>query len=76
MVSSGTKEHLDFLSHCDEDKSPESKDLEFEKIKETTPDEVQEIKLNLAGSCPYKKPVDIKVRKIITWTYSKRLNIF
>lgn len=57
MVSSGTKEHLDFVTHfCEEGEAPS-----FDIIHETIHDQFSQIKLNLSGACPLRKYVDVKV---------------
>lgn len=62
MITSGTKEHLDFLSHLNDNEAVGTgEELSFEKIHETVYEQFTQIKVNLMGVCNYKKSTSIKV---------------
>lgn len=64
MVTSGTREHLDFLSHLQNSDDPDDEigdPLSFDKINETKHEQFTQIKVNLQGVCPSKKSTGIKV---------------
>ena len=61
MVSTGTKEHLDFLTHYNEQRSGHCEDITFDKIEESPQKGGGEIKVNLTTQINRKHNTPYKV---------------
>lgn len=61
MVSSGTKEHLDFLTHFNEQRVGHG-ELSFDKVQDSVDGRGGEIKVNLTSRVKRKHNSPIKVR--------------
>lgn len=61
MVSSGTKEHLDFLTYLNEERAGHG-ELEFESVSETPSSLMTEIKVNMSTKAARNEAASIEVR--------------